>query len=91
MIGVLSVPLAAAGLAVKFQVYWRADAGDDKHYLVYQANLSDAASGRFIALCTYYEADDQAVFFPVGACSGPGDVPASGEGYTVVGATFTRH
>lgn len=49
-------------------VYWRADEGDDRHYLSTQTRIT--RGNDVLAECSRFDLDDVTRYFPVGACSG---------------------
>ncbi len=49
-------------------VYWRADEGEDRHYLSTQTRIT--RGNDILAECSRFDLDDVTRYFPVGACSG---------------------
>lgn len=49
-------------------VYWRADDGDDHHYLSAQTRIT--RGNDILAECSRFDLDDITRYYPVGACSG---------------------
>ncbi len=83
-LGLFHVPLNSGERSVDFQVFWVAPPDGSHPYLVTQARLTEG--GRIITECTQY-ADEKAVYFPVGMCSG--FVPDN-DGTRQIGVTFYK-